>query len=151
MDADELLEKYGSKVDRLYDSVASSDVFERQFGTELSAWEMQLQQQFKQRIASSRFRYQGFVKYTRDKSLILVTPSPWLLEGEFVYLGEGISYPEDGAFVEVSGPNVVVPRLLEGKQQTVRAVHAEVIETNPHDITSMVTRPPSLKPSSHAE
>jgi uncharacterized ubiquitin-like protein YukD len=145
MDAEELLEKYGSKVDRLYDTVASSDVFERQFGAELASWEMHLQQQFKERVSSSRSRIRGFVKLTKDKSLILVTPSPWLLEGEFVYLGEGVSYPDDGAFVEISGPNVVVPRLLEGKKQIVRAVHAEDIETTPLDITSIVTRPPSLK------
>ncbi len=103
MDADELLQKYGSSMDRLYDTVASVDVFERQFGSELTSWERHLHRQFREKISSTRNRYRGFVKYTRDKSLVLVTPSPWLLEGEFVYFGEGVPIPADGSFIEVSG------------------------------------------------
>ena len=145
MDADELLQKYGSSMDRLYDTVASVDVFERQFGSELTSWERHLHRQFREKVSSTRNRYRGFVKYTRDKSLVLLTPSPWLLEGEFVYFSEGVSVPEDGSYIEVSGKNVIVPRLFDKGQQVVRAVHAEEVETSPYDVTSIISNPPSLR------
>ncbi|MHA2069928.1 MAG: hypothetical protein ACXABY_36655, partial [Candidatus Thorarchaeota archaeon] len=48
--------------DRLSDVAAASDVFTRQFGSELTNWELTLQQQFKERISGARFRYHGFVR-----------------------------------------------------------------------------------------
>jgi len=145
MDAEELLEKYGASVDRLYDTVASADVFERQFGSELTAWELKLHGQFRERISANRNRIRGFVKYTRDSSLILLTPSPWMLEGEFVYFGEGIPIPPDGSFAEISGTNALIPRRLEKGQPFVRAMLVEEVDTQPHDITSLVSNPPKLR------
>ncbi len=145
MDVEELLQKYGSKVDRLYDTVASVDVFDRQFGAELTAWELQLQNQFHDRVSSTRSRFRGFVKYTDDPSLVLISPSPWMLEGQFVYFDTSVPVPPDGSYIEIIGSNILVPLLLERRQINVRAIHAEEFDTIPHDITSMVSRPPSFR------
>lgn len=145
MDAEELLEKYGSSIDRLYDTVASADVFDRQFGSELTSWELKLHRQFQEHVTATRKLVRGFVKYTRDSSILLVTPSPWLLEGEFVYLPEGTKAPAENAYAEISGTNAVIPRLLERKQSTVRALIAEEISVQSHDITSFVSNPPKLR------
>ncbi|MDF1539085.1 MAG: hypothetical protein P1Q69_09285 [Candidatus Thorarchaeota archaeon] len=145
MNAEELLEKYGASVDRLYDTVASADVYDRQFGAELTEWELKLHEGFRERISANKNRIRGFVKYTRTASLILLTPSPWMLEGEFVYFGEGVPIPSDGSFVEISGPNVLVPQRLERGQSVVRALLAEEVVTQTHDITSIVTNPPKLR------
>ncbi len=145
MNAEELLEKYGASVDRLYDTVASADVYDRQFGAELTQWELKLHAGFRERISANKNRIRGFVKYTRSDSLILLTPSPWMLEGEFVYFRDGMPIPSDGAFVEISGPNALVPQRLERGQSSVRAVLAEEVVSQNHDITSLVANPPRLK------
>ncbi|MFW9910042.1 MAG: hypothetical protein ACFFEF_15905 [Candidatus Thorarchaeota archaeon] len=144
MDIDELLRKYGESVDRLSDTVGSADVFERQFGSELAAWEKELHEQFRERLTSRTSCYRGFVRYTQDPYIILLTPSPWLLEGVFVYIGENMSYPQDGARIEVTGFNGIIPRLLETEQTTMRAIIAQNIETLEHSISSIISSPPKL-------
>ncbi|MBN2230331.1 MAG: hypothetical protein JW779_12150 [Candidatus Thorarchaeota archaeon] len=145
MDADELLEKYGSKIDRLYDTVASADVFERQFGAELTSWELQFQRQFRVQKQGRSLHYQGFVHYTRDPSIILLSPSPWLIDGVFIHFQQSIDMPPDGSYVAVSGPSIAIPRILERTQKLVRAINAENVELVSHDLTSQVSAPPRLR------
>ena len=76
MRAEDIYNLLDKSEDRLSDVSAASDVFNRQFGSELASWELKLQQQFKQRISGARYRYHGFVRYTSDRFRILLTPSP---------------------------------------------------------------------------
>jgi hypothetical protein len=101
-----LLEK---SEDRLSDVTAASDVFNRQFGSELASWELKFQQQFSQRTSGARYRYQGFVRYTQKKNVILLTPSPWLNDGVFVQIPEDVEPPNEGARIEATGRRVALP------------------------------------------
>ncbi|MFW9918926.1 MAG: hypothetical protein ACFFED_04955 [Candidatus Thorarchaeota archaeon] len=145
MDAEELLKKYGSKIDRLYDTVASVDVFERQFGAELTSWELQLQRQFQEKRTGRNLHYRGFVHFTRNPSVILLSPSPWMIEGTFIYFQQDKEIPPDGAYIEVIGPSIVIPRVLERTQQFVRAINAEDVQVIAHDLAAQVTAPPRLR------
>lgn len=145
MDADDLLRKHGEAIDRLYDTVASADVFDRQYGAELATWELNLQRNFEETGHGRWKKYSGFAHYTRDPSVILLSPSPWMLEGVFIHFQEETSVPSEGAYVAISGPNVIIPRLLEQSQVQIRAVSAREIEVLSHDIPSFVSSPPRLR------
>ncbi|MHA1577554.1 MAG: hypothetical protein ACTSU3_09355 [Candidatus Thorarchaeota archaeon] len=145
MDIDELFEKHGSAMDRLADTVSSSDVFERQFGAELTSWELKFQQQFQERVSSQIMRYRGFVHYTKDTSLILLSPSPWLLEGIYVYFKPDQSFPTEGSMVEISGRSIAVPKLLAQGKGVVRAVTADSVTPITVDLFSAISPSLSLK------
>ena len=113
MEPEDLYQRHGFRGDRLGDAVATTDVFDRQFGSELAAWELDLHRGFQERLSGLTLKLRGFVHHTRDSSLILLTPSPWLLEGTFVYFHRDQDLPLDGEFIEVTGRSVAVPRLLE--------------------------------------
>ena len=145
MDSEDLLTEYGSEFDRLADAASSTDVFSRQFGAELTKWEYAFMRQFSQRISGQKFRYRGFVKHTRNTSVILLTPSPWLMEGEFVIIGREQKLPEDGAYMEITGKRVVVPSLLQQSKVVQRALTADSVETLPMDFTTEITPPMKLR------
>ncbi|TXT53749.1 MAG: hypothetical protein BAJATHORv1_120044 [Candidatus Thorarchaeota archaeon] len=142
---DDIYERHGLSRDRLGDAFASSDVFDRQFGAELTAWEMQLQRDFHHRMSGRRFRHRGFVHYTRDSSLILLTPSPWILEGAFIQFKDDQSLPPEGSFVEVEGRSIAVPRVLARKQETVRAFTADSVSIEQMEFLDDIRPPLSLK------
>ena len=145
MDSKDLLAEHGSEFDRLADAASSTDVFSRQFGTELTKWEYTFMRQFSHRISGQKFRYRGFVKHTRNTSVILLTPSPWLMEGEFVVIARDQNLPEDGAYVEITGKRVVVPSLLQQTKVVQRALTADTVEILPMDFTTDITPPMKLR------
>jgi hypothetical protein len=145
MDVEELFRRHGSKRDQLADTTSASDLYTRQYGAELSLWETKLLQQFKEKQTSRLFRYSGFVNHTRDTSLILLTPSPWLMEGEFIFFSRDQELPPDGAFIEVVGPRVAAPRPLQDSQTIIPAITAESWKALPNDYLSDVQPPMSLK------
>ncbi|MFW9794111.1 MAG: hypothetical protein ACFFEE_07415 [Candidatus Thorarchaeota archaeon] len=142
---EDLYERLGVERDRLADAMSVSDLYSRQYGTEFSQWEVKLLQDFSERISRRLYRYQGFVHHTRDKSLILLTPSQWLLEGEFIYFREDQEIPPDGAFVEVTGSRIAAPQPLRRSQTTTRALTAETCESLPSDFLSSIQPPATLK------
>lgn len=144
MDRNDLLIEHGSDFDRLADASSSSDVFSRQFGTELTKWESQFMKRFSEHITRSKYLYRGFVHHTKDTSLILVTPSPWLLEGEFVYFARDQLIPDDGSYVEIIGKHIAAPNPLQEKRNVVRAVAAESVDTIQMDYTSGISPPLKL-------
>ncbi|MFW9807065.1 MAG: hypothetical protein ACFFFK_10095, partial [Candidatus Thorarchaeota archaeon] len=113
MDIEELLTRYGSERDQLADAMSSSDLYTRQYGTELARWEVQLLRQFKEKETHSIYRYRGFVHHTRDTMIALLTPSPWLMEGEFIHFQEAEKVPPDGAYIEVIGRRIAIPQPLQ--------------------------------------
>ncbi len=145
MDPDDLLIEQGSGFDRLADASSSSDIFTRQYGTELARWESLFLQQFRERISSSKYLIRGFVRHTRDTSLILMTPSPWLMEGEFVFFSRDQSIPDDGAYVEIIGRHVAAPNPLQERENIVRAITAESINKVAIDYSSGISPPMQLK------
>ncbi|MHA1138436.1 MAG: hypothetical protein ACTSSE_18300, partial [Candidatus Thorarchaeota archaeon] len=144
MDSEDLLAEHGSEFDRLADAASSTDVFSRQFGTELTKWEYTFMRQFSQRISGQKFRYRGFVKHTRNSDVILLTPSPWLMEGEFVVIERDQKLPEDGAYVEITGKRVAIPSILQQTKVVQRAITAESVELLPMDFTAEITPPMKL-------
>ncbi len=145
MKPEDLYQRHGSPGDRLGDTVATTDVFDRQFGSELAAWELELHRGFQERLSGRTLRIRGFVHHTRDSSLILLTPSPWLLEGMFVHFRRDQNLPLDGEFIEVTGTSVAVPRILERSQEIVRAITADAVERLPEKFLSGIKHPVSLK------
>jgi hypothetical protein len=145
MDMDEFYHKHGSIRDRLGDVISSGDVFDRQFGSELVNWERDLYSNFQERIGGRVFQYRGFVHYTRNMSLISLTPSPWLLEGQFVYFPEDQELPPEGALVEISGRSIAIPHILMKSGERVRAIIAESIELQPVNFLSDIEPPLSLR------
>jgi len=145
MDSEDLLTEHGSEFDRLADAASSTDVFSRQFGTELTKWEYTFMRQFSQRISGQKFRYRGFVKHTRNTDVILLTPSPWLMEGEFVAIGRDQKLPEDGAYVEITGKRVAIPSILQQTKTVQRALSADSVEVLPMDFTAEITPPMKLR------
>ena len=145
MDSDDLLLEYGSEFDRLADTSSSSDIFTRQYGSEFTKWESLFMKQFSEHISSTKKLYRGFVHHTRDTSLILLTPSPWLMEGEFVFFSRGQSVPDDGEYVEIAGKHVAAPNPLQQNEKIVRALAAESIDKVSIDYASTITPPMSLK------
>ncbi len=139
-----MLAEHGSAFDRLADASSSSDIFSRQFGTELAKWEFAFFQRFCERLKGQRLLYRGFVRHTRDTSLILLTPSPWLLEGEFVFFERDQNLPDDGAYVEVTGRRVAAPTVLQHSQTVLRAITAESCQELPIDFSSQIAPPLSL-------
>ncbi|MHA2212642.1 MAG: hypothetical protein ACW992_05735, partial [Candidatus Thorarchaeota archaeon] len=69
--------------DRLGDVVAPSDLFDRELGAQMASWELRYQQQFMERVGGQSYRLRGFVHHTRNSSIALLTPSPWLHGGVF--------------------------------------------------------------------
>ncbi|MFW9802812.1 MAG: hypothetical protein ACFFFC_09185 [Candidatus Thorarchaeota archaeon] len=131
--------------DRLSDVSAASDVFNRQFGSELARWELNLQQQFKHRLSGGGYRYHGFVRYTSDKFRILLTPSPWLVEGVFVQLPDDVEPPNEGARIEVTGKRVAFPDYLERNKPSPAAILAESFEQSTEDYLADIHPPMNLK------
>jgi hypothetical protein len=144
MDSEDLLSKHGSEFDRLADAASSSDVFSRQFGTELTKWENSFMRQFSHKISGQKFRYRGFVKHTQDTSVILLTPSPWLMEGEFIIFEGEQRVPADGEYVEITGKRVVIPNLLRQKQIIQRALVVESVEILPMNFVTEIAPPMKL-------
>jgi hypothetical protein len=145
MDVEELLRRHGSERDQLADATSPSDVYTRQYGAELTRWEAQLLQQFQEKETARLFRYRGFVHHTRDTTLVLLTPSPWLMEGELIFFGSDFELPPDGSYIEVVGPRVAAPWPLQNTQAITRAIAAESWNSLPHDYLSDIRPPMSLK------
>lgn len=145
MNSEGIYERFSRSGDRLSDVVAVSDVFSRQFGSELAGWELTLQRQFKERITGHNHIYRGFVKYTRDSSLIFLTPSPWLAEGVFVQFPYDETPPSEGSRIEVTGRHVALPEVLERSGTSPTAVFAESVQETPFDIISEIEPPMKLK------
>jgi len=145
MEPEDLYQRYGSRGDRLGDAVATTDVFDRQFGSELAAWELELHRGFQERLSGRTLKIRGFVHHTRDSSLILLTPSPWLLEGMFIYFRRDQDLPRDGEFIEVTGKGVAVPRILKRSQEIVRAITADTVEKLPEKFLSEIKHQMPLK------
>ncbi|MHA1636530.1 MAG: hypothetical protein ACTSUO_06380 [Candidatus Thorarchaeota archaeon] len=145
MDIDEIYNRHGVAIDRLSDTTGSSDVFERQFGAELAEWELKLQRQFQEKISSRLLKYRGFVHYTKDTSLIMLTPSPWLLDGVFIYFRPDQIFPTEGSLVEIIGRSVIAPKQFEQGQEIVRAITAESVETLKIDLLKDITPAVNLK------
>ena len=61
MDSEDLLRQHGAEFDRLSDATSSTDVFSRQYGTELTKWESAFLQQFSEHLKGQKFRHRGFV------------------------------------------------------------------------------------------
>jgi hypothetical protein len=141
----ERLLQQGAEQDRLIDSVGYRDVFDRESGAELASWELQLQREFRERLGSRAYRYKGFVHHTHELSLIMLTPSPWLLGGVFVNLQEGQQVAPQGAFVEVIGHTTAVPTLFQRSQTLVRAVEAESLNVLSPERPPIVSPPLTLK------
>jgi len=141
----DLLEDYGKPRDRLADVSVASDVFNREFGSQLTAWEYRFHQEFRQKLNGRRVRYKGFVRHTTNDSVFLLSPSPYMLGGVFVYLYEDQELPPDGAIVEVEGSNIAVPSLLQRSDETVRAISADALETVDFNLLSEIEPPMSLK------
>ncbi len=145
MDPDDLLIEHGSEFDRLADASSSSDIFTRQYGTELTKWESAFMQQFSERLSRSKYLFRGFVRHTRDTSLILLTPSPWLMEGEFVYFNRDQTLPDDGDYVEIIGRHIAAPNPLQETKNIIRAITAESVNSKEIDYTSQISPPMKLK------
>lgn len=144
MNPEDMFVEHGSAFDRLADASSSSDIFNRQFGTELAKWEFTFLQRFSERLRGRRFLYRGFVRHTRDTSLVLLTPSPWLLEGEFVFFERDQTLPDDGAYIEVIGTRIAAPRTLQQSQTVLRAIAAESYQELSMDFSSQIAPPLSL-------
>jgi len=145
MEPEDLYQRHMFRGDRLGDAVATTDVFDRQFGSELAAWELELHRGFQERLGGRTLKIRGFVHHTRDSSLILLTPSPWLLEGMFVYFRRDQDLPLDGEFIEVTGRSVAVPRILNLSQENVRAITADAVEKLPEKFLSAIKHQMPLK------
>jgi hypothetical protein len=145
MSAEDIYNLLDKSEDRLSDVTAASDVFNRQFGSELASWELKLQQQFKHRISGARYRYHGFVRYTSDKFRILLTPSPWLVEGIFVQFPDDVEPPNEGARVEVTGKRIALPDFLEREKASPATILADSCEPSTEDFLSDIRPPMNLK------
>ncbi|MFW9883377.1 MAG: hypothetical protein ACFFEX_03215 [Candidatus Thorarchaeota archaeon] len=145
MSFEDIYSHLGKSEDRLSDVSAASDVFNRQFGSELARWELNLQQQFKHRLSGGGYRYHGFVRYTSDKFRILLTPSPWLVEGVFVQLPDDVEPPNEGARIEVTGKRVAFPDYLERNKPSPAAILAESFEQSTEDYLADIHPPMNLK------
>ncbi|MFW9800714.1 MAG: hypothetical protein ACFFD9_09775, partial [Candidatus Thorarchaeota archaeon] len=145
MEPEDIYSQLGHVQDRLADVTASSDVFTRQFGSELASWELNLLKAFKRWVSAGLDVYRGFVHHTRDKSLILLTPSPWLVEGIFVQFHRNQEVPPDGSQIEVVGRTAAVSRTLERSGKLVKALYADSYEVISLDVLSAINPPLSLK------
>ncbi len=142
MGSENLFQKYSIGFDRLGDALGSSDVFDRKFGAELAGWEMDQYKQFREHLQGGRYRYRGFMHLTRDTRLSLVTPSPWLLEGELLLFPVDLEPPPDGAYAEVSGRFVGMP---EASSAGARALLVESVNILSSDYLSDIKPPMNLR------
>ncbi len=142
---DDLFRRIMEERDRLGDAVSNSDIFTRQFGSELAAWELRFQRDFREHVAGRIYKHRGFVHYTRDPSLLMLTPSPWLIDGVFIYLYSDQEPPPEGAYVEITGPRVVSPTHLQRNESVFEAFAADSIEVLPLDYVKDIRPPLSLK------
>ena len=145
MSTDDIYNLLHKSEDRLSDVAAASDVFNRQFGSELANWELKSHEQFKHRISGMKFRYYGFARYTHERSLILLTPSPWLTEGVFVQFPEDVELPNEGARIEVTGRHVALPSFIERSKSSPAAIFADSFEPSNVDYLSDILPPMNLK------
>lgn len=144
MGAEELLAKYAEREDRLADASSISDVYSRQYGAEMTRWETDLIAGFRQKVGS-RYRYRGFVHHSNAPSMIILSASPWLLEGEFIHIPEESDMPPDGSFVELTGRRVASPFHLQHSGRVTQAISAEEIDLLTFDIASSVSPPMPLR------
>ncbi|MFW9964591.1 MAG: hypothetical protein ACFFCX_13565 [Candidatus Sifarchaeia archaeon] len=145
MDVEELLERHGSVRDKLADATSISDLYTRQFGTEFARWESLLFKQFREKETARLYRYRGFVHHTRDTTLVLLSPSPWLIDGEFIFFERDRELPPDGAYIEVVGSRVAAPRPLQESHTILRAIAAESWNSLPMDFVSEIRPPLNIK------
>lgn len=146
MGVEDLLGKIDSERDPMGDVEGSRDVFDRQYGAELTRWEFDLLSRFRERSPGTRqYIHRGFVHHTRDPSLIVVAPSPWLVDGVLVYIPLDHEFPEDGSYIEVTGHRVAAPSILASKQSAVEAFTAESIEMQPLDFIKNISPSLNLK------
>ncbi|NWF95315.1 MAG: hypothetical protein HXY34_04160 [Candidatus Thorarchaeota archaeon] len=145
MAADDLLSRHRSGGDRLGDIASACDVFDRQFGAELAEWEMRLQAGFRETLPGRRYRHVGFVHHTRDTSLVLLTPSPWLLSGVFVQFASDQTVPPDGVLAEVVGRRIAVRRIGSSGGELTEAFSAEEFQELRFDLIRDARPPLSLK------
>jgi hypothetical protein len=145
MDVEELLKRYGSQRDQLADAMSDSDLYSRQYGTELARWEAMLLHDFHEKETGRLIRLRGFVHHTRDSTLVLLTPSPWLMEGEFVFFSQDQELPSDGSYIEVIGPRITAPQLLQGTPKITPAVSSESWTSLSMDFLTNIRPPLSLK------
>ncbi len=145
MNQEDIFARLEDKTDPLGDVAAASDVFTRQYGSELAGWELRFLREFKEPVSGTRHVYRGFARHTHDSSLVLLTPSPWLLEGVFVQLPRGMDQPPDGAWIEVVGRNSVASSVLERTGRYLKALLAESYEMSTSEIYSAIEPPLSLK------
>lgn len=131
--------------DRLGDVVAPSDLFDREFGAQFAGWELKLHSQFQEKIGSRRYLFRGFTHYTRDKSMVLLTPSPWLHNGIFLFFPMDSNLPKDGSRIEATAKRVVNPRVLEKSGKMTSMYSVESWSDQPLDILSSIDPPLSLK------
>ncbi len=143
MDIIDFLKKHGLPGDRLGDTAVPCDVFDRHFGAELAGWELRLVGEFEEHVRNI-YRYRGFVHHTRDRCLILLTPSPWLLDGVLIRIPEDARTPDEGEMIEVSGRHAMVQgRGTSG--DLVGAILAESIERVSEPFLSDVRPPLTLR------
>ncbi len=143
MGIEDLLGKIDAERDPMGDVEGTRDVFDRQYGAELTRWELGLLSKFRERSQGTRqYILRGFVHHTREPSLILLAPSPWLIDGVLIYIPLDQELPEDGSFIEVTGHRVAAPSILVAKQSAVEAFTAESVEVQPLDVTKSIS--PSL-------
>jgi hypothetical protein len=145
MDPEDILAKHGSAFDRLADTSSSSDIFSRQFGAEFAQWESSFLHKFSERLRGQKYLYRGFVRHTRNPSLVLLTPSPWLLEGEFMLFESDQTIPDDGSYVEIVGKRVAVPSMLQQTQTVLRALTVESCQELLIDYAAQITPPLTLR------
>jgi len=145
MDQEDIFARLEERTDPLGDVAAASDVFTRQYGSELAGWELRFLKEFKEPTLGKRHVYRGFARHTRDISLVLLAPSPWLLEGVFIQLPPGMEPPPDGAWIEVVGRSAVVSSVLERTGRFLKALLAESYEMSTSEIYSVIEPPLSLK------
>ncbi len=127
MDSDDLFTRAGSTGDRLGDTLGTSDLFGRQFGAELAGWELRLQERFCEPLPGRQYIHRGFVHHTRNNSILLLTPSPWLLSGVFLCLREDMEPPPDGAFIETTDRRIALP--LYGHTSNTEFVEAYLVDS----------------------
>ncbi|MBN2229523.1 MAG: hypothetical protein JW779_07985 [Candidatus Thorarchaeota archaeon] len=145
MDPEDLFVEHGSSFDRLADASSPSDIFTRQFGTEFTQWEFMFLQRFHERLSGKKSLYRGFVHHTRDTSLVLLTPSPWLMEGEFIFFKDDQKLPADGSYIEVIGRRIADAGALQRSKTLLRAISVDSYQMLPMDFMEQIAPPMSLK------
>ncbi len=130
--------------DRLGDVVAPSDLFDREYGAQLTQWELKLHCEFMERISSRIYRFVGFVHYTRNRDFFILTPSPWTHNGVVIFVPDEKEVPPDGARIELIGRRIANPRVLERSSTNVQAFALEDWSSVRFDVLQEVDPPLSL-------